>query len=54
MPDTRTSFTGKTILITGAGSGMGRSHAELFAGRGGNVIVHDINGYSVEEAVAAK
>lgn len=45
-------FTGKTILITGAGSGMGRSHAELFAARGGTVIVHDVNAAGVAETVS--
>ena len=47
------NFTGKTILVTGAGSGMGRSHAELFARRGGTVIVHDINADGVGETVSA-
>ncbi len=42
-----TDFGGRTVLITGAGSGMGRSHAELFASRGAHVIVHDMNGEGV-------
>jgi len=36
-------FTGKVALITGSGRGMGRSHAELLAERGADVVVHDIN-----------
>ncbi|MBM3608533.1 MAG: SDR family oxidoreductase [Alphaproteobacteria bacterium] len=44
-----TAFAGKTVLITGAGSGMGRSHAQLFAGRGASVIVHDIHAGAVAE-----
>ena len=32
---------GRTALITGSGSGMGRSHARLMAERGARVIVHD-------------
>ncbi len=45
------NFIGKTILVTGAGSGMGRSHAELFATRGGTVIIHDVTADGVHETV---
>jgi 3-oxoacyl-[acyl-carrier protein] reductase len=45
-------LTGKAILVTGAGSGIGRACAELFAGEGGRVVVADINGPAAE-AVAA-
>ncbi len=34
---------GRTALITGSGSGMGRSHARLMAERGARVIVHDVD-----------
>lgn len=34
-------FTGQIVLITGAGRGLGRSHAVAFARRGAHVIVHD-------------
>lgn len=33
----------KTVLITGAGSGMGESTAKMFAKEGANVVVADIN-----------
>ena len=33
----------KVILITGAGSGIGRSSALLFAAEGGTVVVNDVN-----------
>ena len=33
---------GKVALITGAGQGMGRSHAVLMADRGADIIVNDI------------
>ena len=38
------SLEGRTALITGAGRGLGRSHAELMSKRGADVVVHDING----------
>ncbi len=37
-----TSLEGKRALITGAGGGMGRSHAVLLAERGVDIIIHDI------------
>jgi NAD(P)-dependent dehydrogenase (short-subunit alcohol dehydrogenase family) len=45
-------LTGKAILVTGAGSGIGRACAELFAREGGHVVVADIDGPAAA-AVAA-
>jgi len=45
------SLEGKTAAITGAGSGMGRATAELFAERGADVAVVDVDG-DAAEAVA--
>jgi len=43
MPKTPDYFSGKTIVITGAGSGIGRATALIFAREGANVVCADIN-----------
>ena len=37
-------FDGRTAIITGAGNGLGKSHALLLAERGANVVVNDLGG----------
>ena len=51
MPKTPDYFAGKTIVITGAGSGIGRATALIFAREGANVVCADINEKGVERTV---
>lgn len=44
-------FKNKTVVITGSGSGIGRSTAILFAEQGANVVVSDINEKGGQETV---
>ncbi len=37
-------FEGKVVVITGAGGGLGKSHALEFASRGAKVVVNDLGG----------
>ena len=43
------TLEGKRALITGAGGGMGQSHAVLMAKRGAEIIIHDIKDDGAEE-----
>src|SRR5262245_19093988 len=43
MPKTPDYFSGKTIIITGAASGIGQGTALIFAREGANVVCADVN-----------
>jgi 3-oxoacyl-[acyl-carrier protein] reductase len=43
---------GKVAVITGAGAGMGKAHAELMAERGAVIIAQDIDGARAEATAA--
>jgi NAD(P)-dependent dehydrogenase (short-subunit alcohol dehydrogenase family) len=53
MPKTPDYFAGKTIIITGAASGIGRATALIFAREGANVVCADINGNGASETASA-
>ncbi len=46
-------LTGKTIIVTGAGSGMGEAMAKLFAQEGARIVAADIRLDTVERVVSA-
>lgn len=39
-------FSGKTVIVTGAGAGIGRAAAQVFAEHGANVVVNSLAGPS--------
>ena len=45
-------LSGKTAIVTGAGSGMGKAIATMYAKEGANVLLADINEERVEQARA--
>jgi 3-oxoacyl-[acyl-carrier protein] reductase len=53
MPKTPDYFHGKTIVITGAASGIGRATAEIFAREGANVVCADVNEPGVKDTASA-
>ena len=52
MSKTPNYFRGKTIIITGAASGIGRATALIFAREGANVVCADINEKGADETAA--
>jgi NAD(P)-dependent dehydrogenase (short-subunit alcohol dehydrogenase family) len=52
MPKTPDYFAGKTIIITGAASGIGRATALIFAREGANVVCADLNEAGVRETAS--
>ncbi|KAK0469838.1 peroxisomal hydratase-dehydrogenase-epimerase [Desarmillaria tabescens] len=45
------SFKGHTVIITGAGGGLGKAYSLFFASRGANVVVNDFNAAAAQKVV---
>ncbi|MEV8546858.1 SDR family NAD(P)-dependent oxidoreductase [Streptomyces sp. NPDC051572] len=45
------AFEGRSVIVTGGGSGIGRAAALRFAGQGAKVLVADINAQSAKDVV---
>ena len=37
-------FDNQTVVVTGAGGGLGKAYATFFGSRGANVVVNDLGG----------
>lgn len=37
-------YDGQTVVVTGAGGGLGREYAIFYGSRGANVVVNDLGG----------
>jgi len=53
MPKTPDYFAGKTIIITGAASGIGHATALIFAREGANVVCADLNEQGAHDTAEA-
>jgi 3-oxoacyl-[acyl-carrier protein] reductase len=47
------SLEGRTVVVTGAGQGIGRAAAQMVAALGGNAVLVDLNAQTLAETVAS-
>ncbi|EGG08566.1 peroxisomal hydratase-dehydrogenase-epimerase-like protein [Melampsora larici-populina 98AG31] len=45
------TYSGKTVIVTGAGNGLGRAYALMYAKLGANVLVNDMNSEAASKVV---
>lgn len=47
-------YDNQTVVVTGAGGGLGKQYALFFASRGANVVVNDLGGSFKGEGAGTK
>jgi len=47
-------FDNQTVVVTGAGGGLGKAYAVFFGSRGANVVVNDLGGSFKGEGTSTK
>lgn len=52
-PQEMFDVTGKSIIVTGGASGLGRAYAEVMAENGARVCIFDLNQQGIDQTVAA-
>ena len=43
QPSSGVKYNNQTVIVTGAGSGLGRAYALMYARLGANVVVNDVS-----------
>lgn len=51
IPPMTLSFAGHTVVVTGAGGGLGRAYSVFFGSRGANVVVNDVSEANAQKVV---